>query len=160
MPPSRGVGRHHRGQREVRAGRRLRDPPVVLALVRLGLLARLRRLVEVRERYERHARERADQEDPHPPVDHDSALSTSCPTYAITSAPGIVSTHAQTTWLATPQRTAETRCVDPTPTMAPVIVCVVDTGMPRDDVKKSVTAAADSAATPPAGCRRVILEPI
>jgi hypothetical protein len=32
--------------------------------------------------------------------------------------------------------------------MAPVMVCVVDTGMPAADVANSVTAAADSAATP------------
>ena len=41
-----------------------------------------------------------------------------------------------------------------------MIVCVVDTGMPAADVKNSVTAAADSAAIPPAGCSRVIFEPI
>jgi hypothetical protein len=39
--------------------------------------------------------------------------------------PGIVSTQAQTIWPATPQRTADSRLVDPTPTIAPVIVCVV-----------------------------------
>ena len=33
--------------------------------------------------------------------------------------------------LATPQRTAEVRRAAPTPTMAPVMVWVVDTGMPR-----------------------------
>ena len=44
--------------------------------------------------------------------------------------------------------------------MAPVMVWVVETGMPACDVKNSVAAAADSAATPPTGCRRVIFEPI
>src|SRR5688572_12195120 len=38
---------------------------------------------------------------------------------------GIVSSQAQTIWPATPQRTAEVRRVDPTPTIAPVIVWVV-----------------------------------
>ncbi len=32
--------------------------------------------------------------------------------------------------VATPQRTADRRCVVPTPTIAPVIVCVVLTGIP------------------------------
>ena len=31
---------------------------------------------------------------------------------------------------ATPQRTAETRRAAPTPMIAPVMVCVVETGMP------------------------------
>ena len=39
----------------------------------------------------------------------------------------------------------------PTPTMPPVMVWVVDTGMPCADVKKSIAAAADSAHTPPTG---------
>ena len=30
---------------------------------------------------------------------------------------------------ATPQRTARVRCAAPTPTIAPVMVCVVDTGI-------------------------------
>jgi hypothetical protein len=51
----------------------------------------------------------------------------------MTKAPGIVSTHAHTTWPATPHRTAESRWADPTPTIAPVIVCVVETGMPEYD---------------------------
>ena len=38
---------------------------------------------------------------------------------------GIVRIQAQTIWPATPQRTALSRRVAPTPTMAPVIVCVV-----------------------------------
>ena len=38
---------------------------------------------------------------------------------------GIVRIHAQTICRATPQRTADSRRVAPTPTMAPVIVCVV-----------------------------------
>ena len=72
----------------------------------------------------------------------------------------MVSTQAHTTRPATPQRTADSRRLAPTPTMAPVMVCVVDTGMPAADVKNSVAAAADSAATPPTGWSRVIFEPI
>ena len=75
-------------------------------------------------------------------------------------APGMVSTQAHTTRPATPHRTADRRRAAPTPTMAPVMVWVVDTGMPAADVANSVAAAADSAATPPDGCRRVIFEPI
>ena len=44
--------------------------------------------------------------------------------------------------------------------MAPVMVWVVDTGMPAAEVKNSVAAAADSAAMPPTGWSRVIFEPI
>ena len=43
---------------------------------------------------------------------------------------GIVKIQAQTMLPATPQRTAEARRAEPTPTMAPVMVCVVETGMP------------------------------
>ena len=43
----------------------------------------------------------------------------------MTADAGIVSSHAHTIWPATPQRTADSRRVEPTPTMAPVIVCVV-----------------------------------
>ena len=49
---------------------------------------------------------------------------------AISAAIGIVSTQAQTIRPATPHFTAESRWVEPTPTIAPVIVCVVLTGMP------------------------------
>jgi hypothetical protein len=44
--------------------------------------------------------------------------------------------------------------------MPPVIVCVVDTGIPPADVANRVTAAADSAATPPTGCSLVMRDPI
>jgi hypothetical protein len=40
-------------------------------------------------------------------------------------AAGMVSTHAHTIWPATPQRTADRRRTAPTPTIAPVIACVV-----------------------------------
>ena len=73
---------------------------------------------------------------------------------------GIVRIHAQTIRPAMPQRTADNRRVAPTPTMAPVMVCVVLTGTPRLVARKSDTAPAVSAAKPPTGCRRVIFEPI
>ena len=44
---------------------------------------------------------------------------------------GIVMTHASTMPCAMFQRTAEVRRAEPTPMMAPVIVCVVETGTPR-----------------------------
>ena len=44
---------------------------------------------------------------------------------------GIVKIQAQTIRPATPQRTAENRWSEPTPMMAPVMVCVVLTGMER-----------------------------
>ena len=50
---------------------------------------------------------------------------------AMSAEAGIVSTQAQTIWPATPQRTADRRRVAPTPTIAPVIVCVVLTGDAR-----------------------------
>jgi hypothetical protein len=52
----------------------------------------------------------------------------------------MVSTHAQTIREAKPQRTAETRLDIPTPTMAPVIVCVVETGMPSHVAKNNAIA--------------------
>ena len=48
----------------------------------------------------------------------------------------------------------------PTPTMAPVMVCVVDTGMPACAVKNNVDAAASSELIPPAGVSLVIFDPI
>ena len=42
----------------------------------------------------------------------------------------MVKTHAQTSWPATPQRTALKRFSEPTPMIAPVIVWVVLIGMP------------------------------
>ena len=64
----------------------------------------------------------------------------------------MVRIHAQTILPATFQRTERSRRREPTPTMAPVIVCVVDTGMPKWAAPKSVTAPAASAANPPIGC--------
>lgn len=62
---------------------------------------------------------------------------------AIAAERGIVRTQAQPICLATPHRTAERRCVAPTQEMAPVIVCVVLTGMPAIAVPISVTARAE-----------------
>ena len=59
-----------------------------------------------------------------------------------------------------PHRTADRRRVAPTPTMAPVMVCVVLTGMPSAVAVNSDTAPAVSAAKPPTGCSCVIFEPI
>ena len=61
---------------------------------------------------------------------------------------------------ATFQRTAEVRRAAPTPTMAPVIVCVVDTGTPSAVAMNSVIAPPVSAQKPRIGVRRVIFEPI
>src|SRR3974377_136605 len=47
------------------------------------------------------------------------------------AAPGIVNSHAHTMFRVTPHGTAVKRRDAPTPTMAPVIVCVVLTGMPK-----------------------------
>ena len=55
---------------------------------------------------------------------------------------GIVSSHAQTMRVATPQRTADSRLVDPTPTIAPVMACVVLTGMLKCVAVNSATARA------------------
>ena len=44
---------------------------------------------------------------------------------------GMVMIHAITMLPATAQRTADEPCVVPTPMMAPVMVCVVETGMPK-----------------------------
>ena len=50
---------------------------------------------------------------------------------------GMVRTQAQTMRAATPQRTAEARLIEPTPTMAPVMVWVVETGMPESAVRRA-----------------------
>src|ERR1051325_8982229 len=73
-------------------------------------------------------------------------------------AAGIVRIQAQTIWPAKPQRTADHRRVAPTPTIEPVIACVVDTGMPKCVAVKMAMAAPVSAAKPPCGCSFVIFE--
>ena len=62
--------------------------------------------------------------------------------------------------MVTPQRTADTRLVKPTPMIEPVIVCVVETGIAKCSVINKVTAPAVSAATPSKGVILVILEPM
>jgi hypothetical protein len=47
------------------------------------------------------------------------------------AAAGMVRNQAHTMLPATPQRTADIFCAEPTPTIAPVMVWVVDTGTPR-----------------------------
>src|SRR6266404_6259191 len=76
------------------------------------------------------------------------------------AAAGIVKTQAQTIRPATRHFTADRRVVDPTPAIAPVIVCVVDTGMPNMVAPNKVTAPAVSAQKPPTGRSFVIFEPI
>ena len=76
------------------------------------------------------------------------------------AAMGIVRTHAQTMRPATPHLTAESLRVAPTPTIAPVIVCVVETGIPVSVAPKRVAAPAVSAQNPPTGLSFVIFEPI
>ena len=61
---------------------------------------------------------------------------------------------------ATPQRTAAARCSEPTPTMAPVMVCVVDTGMPSMVAIKSEAAPPLSAQKPVTGLSLVMRCPI
>src|SRR5262249_20760624 len=73
---------------------------------------------------------------------------------------GIVRIHAQRILPATPQRTAENRCIAPTPMIEPLIVCVVLTGMPAMAVPINVIAPAVSAQKPPPGRRLVIRRPI
>src|SRR5664279_2852221 len=62
--------------------------------------------------------------------------------------------------LATFQRTAETRRAAPTPTMAPVMVWVVDTGTPSQVAMNNVAAPPDSAQNPCIGVSFVILRPM
>src|SRR5687767_473165 len=79
---------------------------------------------------------------------------------AMKAAAGIVRIHAQTMRPATPHFTAESRRVAPTPTIDPVIVCVVETGVPVMVTYASVSAAALSAQKPPTGLSLVMRVPI
>src|SRR3954452_17956468 len=69
-------------------------------------------------------------------------------------------TQAYTIELATFQRTAETRRAAPTPTMAPVMVWVVDAGTPRKVAANSVAAPPVSAQNPCIGVSLVIRKPM
>ena len=62
--------------------------------------------------------------------------------------------------MVTPQRTALKRLVAPTPMMDPVMVCVVETGIPKLDTVNKVKAPAVSAQTPSNGVTLVIFVPI
>src|ERR1700745_3473081 len=72
----------------------------------------------------------------------------------------MVMIQAYTMLLATLQRTADNRFAAPTPTMQPVIVCVVETGMPSHVAVNSVIEPPVSAQKPCIGVRRVIFDPI
>ena len=76
------------------------------------------------------------------------------------NAAGVVRTHAHAIRPATPQRTAERRRVAPTPTIEPVMACVVLTGTPKCVAMRSANAAPVSAANPPTGSNFVIFDPI
>src|SRR5690606_14393534 len=73
---------------------------------------------------------------------------------------GMVSIQAQSSLMVTPQRTADTRLVAPTPMILPVMVCVVETGIPKNSDKYSVIAPEVSAATPSREVTLVIFDPI
>ena len=73
---------------------------------------------------------------------------------------GMVSTQAHISLAPTPHLTAVTLLVIPAPIMAPVIVCVVLTGIPKASVPKSNIAPDVSAATPWKGVSLVMLDPI
>jgi hypothetical protein len=73
---------------------------------------------------------------------------------------GIVMIQAHTMRRATPHRTADNRWIAPTPIIAPVIVCVVLTGIPARAVPKRVVAPALSAQNPPNGLSLVIFDPM
>src|SRR5690606_36585364 len=73
---------------------------------------------------------------------------------------GMVSIQAHRSLIVTPQRTADTRLVAPTPMILPVIVCVVETGIPKCSDTYKVIAPAVSALTPSSEVTLVILDPI
>src|SRR3954449_4923487 len=73
---------------------------------------------------------------------------------------GIVNNHAHTMRPATPHLTPDKLVVEPTPTIEPVMVWVVDTGMPRCVARNSVIAPAVSAQKPPTGLSFVSFMPI
>ena len=75
-------------------------------------------------------------------------------------AAGIVKIQAMTIFLATPHRTAENPLSEPTPMIAPVIVCVVETGIPNMVARESVKADAVSEQNPLMGFNFVIRIPI
>src|SRR2546422_6057638 len=114
-----------------------------------------------RDQGEKEADEAEGEEEQRTPAGtHHNALTGWYTSQATTNAPGIVRTQAHTTRLAIPHRTAPKRWVVPTPTIAPVMVWVVETGMPAWAVKNRVKAAASSALIPATGLSLVIREPM
>src|SRR3990167_9099342 len=73
---------------------------------------------------------------------------------------GMVKIHAQTISFATPQRTAENPFNEPTPMIAPVTVCVVETGIPSMVASARVKALAVSEQKPLTGFNLVIFIPM
>ena len=73
---------------------------------------------------------------------------------------GIVSTQAHMIFVASPQRTAFSRWMAPTPAMEPATTWVVEIGRPKRVAKSMDNAAAVSAQTPLRGRSRVNRDPI
>lgn len=72
----------------------------------------------------------------------------------------MVRIHAQSKFTVTPHRTALNRLVAPTPMMDPVMVWVVETGIPKLETVNKVNAPAVSAQTPSNGVTLVIFDPM
>src|SRR5205085_12265306 len=85
-PPAEGVEGNEEGEDDVGRGCHLRDP--VQAVGGGG--------------HERHADHRRDQEEPQAAVGHENSLTAWETVQAMRKAPGMVTIHAHTTWLATP----------------------------------------------------------
>ena len=92
------------------------------------------------------------------PIDHDRRRFLGAA--AMSAAAGIVMIHAHTMRPARPHRTPRVRIVAPTPTIDPVIVCVVLTGIPNRVARRMLNAPPVSAQNPPTGRNRVMREPI
>src|SRR3954470_12324186 len=75
------------------------------------------------------------------------------------AAAGKVRIQASTMLPATPQRTADSFLVAPTPMMADVIVWVVEIGRPSRDVANNTALATASAAKPAGGSRWMTRRP-
>ena len=69
-------------------------------------------------------------------------------TAAMKADAGMVKIHAQTMLPAKPQRTDEAFMVEPAPMIAPVMVWVVETGMPSADAPNSTIDPAADALNP------------
>ena len=78
----------------------------------------------------------------------------------IKAAPGRVRTQATAMFPATPHLTADSRRRDPTPMIPPVIVWVVETGIPPKELPIIEAAAAVSAQNPLTGISLVIRIPM